>query len=51
MNTFIIRIFDQNMNIINQHRYKGYYMEEAEANARKSCKWFNGHTWDVLWDF
>jgi hypothetical protein len=49
MEKFIIRIFDKDMKIINQHSYRCYYMEEAETNAKKSCEFLHGYTWDVLW--
>lgn len=47
MDKYIIRVFDKNMNVIGFHVYTCWYQEEAEANARKSCEWLGGFTWEV----
>lgn len=48
MSSFLIRIFDIDMNVIRTLTVRQAFMEGAEAEARRLCAQLNGYTWDVL---
>ena len=47
MDKYIIRVFDKNMNLIHYHIFTCWDQKEAEANAKQSCDWLGGNTWEV----
>ena len=46
--TYEILILDDHSNIIHHHYYESFSKEDAEDNARKSCKWHHGNDWQVI---
>lgn len=48
MNTYEILVINEYGHIIHHHCFDSLSREEAEENAKKSCKHFGGCEWKVL---
>jgi len=46
--TYEIEILNEHGHIIHYHYFDSFSKEEAEANAKKSCKLHKGSDWRVI---
>ena len=46
--TYEIEVLNEYGNIIHHHYYESFSKDDAEENARKSCRWHGGYDWRVI---
>ena len=47
LSLFLIEVFDEKSVLIHCHTYKGW-QEDAEENAKATCKFWHGNEWRVF---